>query len=199
VINKQAVDYALRVALALNCHINQHNIFARKNYFYPDLPKGYQISQYEEPIGVKGWLDVELEDGTHKRIGIRRVHMEEDTGNLTHQDDGTSLVDYNRAGVPLLEIVSEGGNPQSLSKWLINDLFRLMNEHKQSIEQIRVTRVGCLGYKPVKVSCWLCSWRRTTNLSQKFKRQARYQLAESRVKRIAYSHIQYVIRNITKE
>jgi aspartyl-tRNA(Asn)/glutamyl-tRNA(Gln) amidotransferase subunit B len=111
VINKQAVDYALRVALALNCRINQHNIFARKNYFYPDLPKGYQISQYEEPIGVEGWLDVALEDGTHKRIGIRRVHMEEDTGKLTHQDDGTgdmlSLVDYNRAGVPLLEIVSE--------------------------------------------------------------------------------------------
>lgn len=107
VINKQAVEYALRVALALNCQINQHNIFARKNYFYPDLPKGYQISQYEEPIGVNGWLDVELEDGTHKRIGIRRVHMEEDTGKLTHQDDGTSLVDYNRAGVPLLEIVSE--------------------------------------------------------------------------------------------
>ncbi len=107
VINKQAVEYALRVALALNCQINQHNIFARKNYFYPDLPKGYQISQYEEPLGVNGWLDVELEDGTHKRIGIRRVHMEEDTGKLTHQDDGTSLVDYNRAGVPLLEIVSE--------------------------------------------------------------------------------------------
>lgn len=107
VINKQAVDYALRVALALNCHINQRNIFARKNYFYPDLPKGYQISQYEEPIGVNGWLDIELESGQKKRIGIRRVHMEEDTGKLTHLDDNSSLVDYNRAGVPLLEIVSE--------------------------------------------------------------------------------------------
>lgn len=132
VINKQAVDYALRVALALNCEINQHNSFARKNYFYPDLPKGYQISQYEEPLGVNGWLDIDLEDGRHKRIGIRRVHMEEDTGKLTHQDEDAtanglpgerpsgertsgertsgeriSLVDYNRAGVPLLEIVSE--------------------------------------------------------------------------------------------
>ncbi|MCP4360138.1 MAG: Asp-tRNA(Asn)/Glu-tRNA(Gln) amidotransferase subunit GatB [Chloroflexi bacterium] len=107
VINKQAVDYALRVALALNCTINQHNIFARKNYFYPDLPKGYQISQYEEPIGVNGHLDIGLADGRQKRICIRRVHMEEDTGKLTHQDDGTSLVDYNRAGVPLLEIVTE--------------------------------------------------------------------------------------------
>src|SRR5690606_36411196 len=107
VINQKAVEYALRVALALNCTINHHNIFARKNYFYPDLPKGYQISQYEQPLGVNGWLDVELETGETKRIGIRRVHMEEDTGKLTHQDDGTSLVDYNRAGVPLLEIVTE--------------------------------------------------------------------------------------------
>ena len=107
VINERAVEYATRVALALNCEINHHNIFARKNYFYPDLPKGYQISQYEQPLGVNGWLDVELESGETKRIGIRRVHMEEDTGKLTHQDDGTSLVDYNRAGVPLLEIVTE--------------------------------------------------------------------------------------------
>ena len=107
VVNRQAVEYALRVALALNCQINQHNIFARKNYFYPDLPKGYQISQYEEPLAVNGRLDIQLEDGRHKTIRIRRVHMEEDTGKLTHQDDGTSLVDYNRAGVPLLEIVSE--------------------------------------------------------------------------------------------
>jgi len=107
VVNRQAVDYALRVALALNCEINQHNIFARKNYFYPDLPKGYQISQYEEPLAVNGRLEIKLENGSHKTIRVRRVHMEEDTGKLTHQDDGTSLVDYNRAGVPLLEIVSE--------------------------------------------------------------------------------------------
>lgn len=107
VTNKQAVEYSLLVALALNCEINNHNIFARKNYFYPDLPKGYQISQYELPIGINGWLDVQLESGETKHIRIRRVHMEEDTGKLTHQDDGTSLVDYNRAGVPLLEIVTE--------------------------------------------------------------------------------------------
>ena len=106
VINKKAVEYALRVALALNCEINQHNIFARKNYFYPDLPKGYQISQYEQPLGVNGWLDVTV-NGATRRIRIRRVHMEEDTGKLTHVDGGASLVDYNRAGVPLLEIVSE--------------------------------------------------------------------------------------------
>ena len=106
VINRRAVEFAMRVALALNCEIQNHNIFARKNYFYPDLPKGYQISQYELPIGRHGWLDIALSDGTTKRIGIRRVHMEEDTGKLTHRDEG-SLVDYNRSGVPLLEIVTE--------------------------------------------------------------------------------------------
>jgi aspartyl-tRNA(Asn)/glutamyl-tRNA(Gln) amidotransferase subunit B len=107
VINRRAVEFAMRVALALNCTIRAHNIFARKNYFYPDLPKAYQISQYELPLGVKGRLDIELESGETKRIGVRRVHMEEDTGKLTHLDEGSSLVDYNRSGVPLLEIVSE--------------------------------------------------------------------------------------------
>jgi aspartyl-tRNA(Asn)/glutamyl-tRNA(Gln) amidotransferase subunit B len=113
VINRTAVEYAMRVALALNCEVQRHNVFARKNYFYPDLPKAYQITQYELPIGLNGRLDIELEDGASKRIRIRRVHMEEDTGKLTHLDrtadigeEGT-LVDYNRSGVPLLEIVSE--------------------------------------------------------------------------------------------
>jgi aspartyl-tRNA(Asn)/glutamyl-tRNA(Gln) amidotransferase subunit B len=107
VINRRAVAFALRVALALNCEVQPHNIFARKNYFYPDLPKAYQISQYELPLGRNGWLDIELESGQTRRIGIRRVHMEEDTGKLTHLEVGGSLVDYNRSGVPLLEIVSE--------------------------------------------------------------------------------------------
>lgn len=113
VINQKAVEYAMLVALALNCEVQRHNIFARKNYFYPDLPKAYQLSQYELPIGLHGWLDIDLENGGSKRIRIRRVHMEEDTGKLTHLDrtddvaeEGT-LVDYNRSGVPLLEIVSE--------------------------------------------------------------------------------------------
>ena len=106
VINRRAIDFALRVALALGCEIQPYNVFARKSYFYPDLPKGYQISQYELPIGRHGHLDIPLPDGQTKRIGIRRVHMEEDTGKLTHRSDG-SLVDYNRSGVPLLEIVSE--------------------------------------------------------------------------------------------
>lgn len=108
VINRQAINFALRVALALNCVIQPHNVFARKSYFYPDLPKGYQLSQYELPLARHGWLDISQPDGAHKRVGIRRVHMEEDTAKLTHTPDGGgSLVDYNRSGVPLLEIVSE--------------------------------------------------------------------------------------------
>lgn len=107
VINRRAIEYAMRVALALNCEIQHHNIFARKNYFYPDLPKAYQVTQYELPLGLNGWLDIDLQSGERKRIYIRRVHIEEDTGKLTHLDSGGSLVDYNRSGVPLLEIVTE--------------------------------------------------------------------------------------------
>lgn len=107
VINKRAVEYAIMVGLALNCDIRETSIFARKNYFYPDLPKGYQISQYEYPLCVNGWLDIELEDGTTKRVGIRRAHLEEDTAKNTHLNDGSSLVDFNRSGVALLEIVTE--------------------------------------------------------------------------------------------
>jgi aspartyl-tRNA(Asn)/glutamyl-tRNA(Gln) amidotransferase subunit B len=106
VINQQAMEYGMMVGLALHCEIPAFNQFARKNYFYPDLPKGYQISQYEHPLAVNGYIDIELADGTSKRIRVRRAHMEEDTGKLTHVADG-SLVDYNRAGVPLLEIVTE--------------------------------------------------------------------------------------------
>ncbi|NCF68966.1 MAG: Asp-tRNA(Asn)/Glu-tRNA(Gln) amidotransferase subunit GatB, partial [Chloroflexi bacterium] len=107
VINRRAVSFAIRVGLALNCEIQQHNIFARKSYFYPDLPKAYQISQYELPLARNGWLDIKVGSAETRRIRIRRVHMEEDTGKLTHLESGGSLVDYNRSGVPLLEIVSE--------------------------------------------------------------------------------------------
>ncbi|MDX1992398.1 MAG: Asp-tRNA(Asn)/Glu-tRNA(Gln) amidotransferase subunit GatB [bacterium] len=107
VVNMQAVDYGLMVGLALNCEIPPVNQFSRKSYFYPDLPKGYQISQYDRPLAVNGYVDIELSNGETKRIRVRRAHLEEDTGKLTHLGDGSSLVDYNRAGVPLLEIVSE--------------------------------------------------------------------------------------------
>jgi len=105
VLNEKAVELAIKAALALNCTIHERSLFARKNYFYPDLPKGYQISQYEEPLATAGWIEFEV-DGEPRRVGIRRVHLEEDAGKLIHKG-GRSLVDFNRAGVPLIEIVTE--------------------------------------------------------------------------------------------
>ncbi|CAM3694437.1 MULTISPECIES: Asp-tRNA(Asn)/Glu-tRNA(Gln) amidotransferase subunit GatB [Paenibacillus] len=107
VLNRQAVEYAMKAAMALNCTISDVSKFDRKNYFYPDSPKAYQISQYDQPIGLNGWIDIEV-DGKTKRIGITRLHLEEDAGKLTHVDGGyASLVDFNRVGTPLVEIVSE--------------------------------------------------------------------------------------------
>jgi aspartyl-tRNA(Asn)/glutamyl-tRNA(Gln) amidotransferase subunit B len=105
VLNKKAVELAVRVGLALGCEIHTQSIFARKNYFYPDLPKGYQISQYDQPLATDGKLQIETKAGI-KDVRIRRVHLEEDTGKLSHAD-GHSFIDYNRSGVPLLEIVTE--------------------------------------------------------------------------------------------
>lgn len=105
VLNEEVVNYAMRAALALNMEIEQETKFDRKNYFYPDNPKAYQISQFDKPIGKNGWVDIEV-NGETKRIGITRLHMEEDAGKLTH-GDGHSLVDFNRQGTPLVEIVSE--------------------------------------------------------------------------------------------
>ncbi|WP_371935018.1 Asp-tRNA(Asn)/Glu-tRNA(Gln) amidotransferase subunit GatB [Mycobacterium sp. TY813] len=115
VLNRVAVESAIRIGLALNCEIVDWCRFARKNYFYPDMPKNYQISQYDEPIAINGYLEAPLEDGTTWRVEIERAHMEEDTGKLTHigSETGrihgatTSLIDYNRAGVPLIEIVTK--------------------------------------------------------------------------------------------
>ncbi len=114
VVNGTAVESAIRIGLALNCRIAPRSRFARKNYFYPDMPKNYQISQYDEPIAVDGYLDVDVEGDTY-RIGIERAHMEEDTGKSLHMGGATgrihgadySLVDYNRAGIPLIEIVTK--------------------------------------------------------------------------------------------
>ncbi|MHA6784874.1 Asp-tRNA(Asn)/Glu-tRNA(Gln) amidotransferase subunit GatB [Pseudonocardia saturnea] len=115
VVNRTAVESAMRIGLALNCSIAPWGRFARKNYFYPDMPKNFQTSQYDEPIAVDGWLDVTLDDGSVFRVEIERAHMEEDTGKSLHVGGATgrihgaeySLLDYNRAGVPLIEIVTK--------------------------------------------------------------------------------------------
>jgi aspartyl-tRNA(Asn)/glutamyl-tRNA(Gln) amidotransferase subunit B len=107
VLNKKAVEYALKMALATDCRINPESVFARKNYFYPDLPKGYQISQYELPLAEHGHLDIRV-NGSTRSIGITRIHLEEDAGKLIHSEHRpVSFVDFNRTGVPLIEIVSE--------------------------------------------------------------------------------------------
>ncbi len=123
-INRQAVEYTMMTALALNSPINPHSKFDRKNYPYPDLMKGYQISQFDEPIGLKGWLNIEVE-GVKKKVGITRVHLEEDTAKLIHHAGGAgeshSVVDVNRAGVPLMEIVGEPDlrTPEEARQYLI--------------------------------------------------------------------------------
>ena len=123
VLNKKVVDFAIKAGLAMNCTINGRSIFARKNYFYPDLPKGYQISQYEEPICTDGHVDLFV-NGERKRIRIKRIHMEEDAGKLVHEatieTSSYSLVDFNRSSVPLLEIVSEPdmGTPEEAILYL---------------------------------------------------------------------------------
>ncbi len=132
VLNQQAVEYCVRTGLALNCRINEYSRFARKNYFYPDLPKGYQISQYEEPLCEDGEVEIQGDDGKPYLVGIKRIHLEEDAGKLVHSsksfDKATySLVDYNRAGVPLMEIVSDHTrNP-----------IRSLEEARRYLERVR--------------------------------------------------------------
>ncbi|UCD84570.1 MAG: Asp-tRNA(Asn)/Glu-tRNA(Gln) amidotransferase subunit GatB [Deltaproteobacteria bacterium] len=141
VLNKKVVDYALRTALATNCQIAPYSIFARKNYFYPDLPKGYQISQYEKPLAEKGWVDIEVEEG-ERRIGITRIHLEEDAGKLIHEEGARgafSYVDFNRTGVPLIEIVSEPDirSPEEASEYLrsLRDILRYLEVCDGNMEE----------------------------------------------------------------
>jgi len=132
VLNQKVPEYAVKLGIALNCEIQNHSQFARKNYFYPDLPKAYQISQFDKPICKKGWLKIETEQKGEIKIGITRIHMEEDAGKLIHEEiKNESLVDLNRAGVPLLEIVSEPD-------------LRSPEEAKEYMEKIRLiaTSIG---------------------------------------------------------
>src|ERR1700723_518654 len=110
VLNRRALELGVRASLALNLRVQENSRFARKNYFYPDLPKGYQISMYELPLAIAGWLEIE-HDGARKRIGITRLHLEDDAAKNLHEgfpdSDRSSYIDYNRGGTPLAEIVSE--------------------------------------------------------------------------------------------
>lgn len=151
VVNEKAVESAVLIGLALNCEIAELCRFARKNYFYPDVPKNYQISQYDEPIAHDGWLDVELEDGTVVRVEVERAHMEEDAGKNTHVGGATgrihgaeySLVDYNRAGVPLVEIVTRpitgvGDRAPEVARAYVQtlrDLFRALGVSEARMER----------------------------------------------------------------
>ncbi|MGV8967177.1 MAG: Asp-tRNA(Asn)/Glu-tRNA(Gln) amidotransferase subunit GatB [Cellulomonas sp.] len=151
VVNGTAVEYAIRIGLALNCTIAETCRFARKNYFYPDVPKNFQTSQFDEPIAFDGYLDVELEDGTIFRVEIERAHMEEDAGKNTHVGGATgriqgaeySLVDYNRAGIPLVEIVTrpiEGGGARTgeIARAYVRslrDIFRALGVSEARMER----------------------------------------------------------------
>ncbi len=136
VLSREAVELGVRAALALNCHVRAMSRFARKNYFYPDLPKGYQISQYDEPLAENGWVEI-AGDGRHKRIGITRVHMEDDAGKSIHDgfrdSDRYSYVDLNRCGTPLIEIVSE---PDLRSA---DEAYAYLTELKQTLQFAEVS------------------------------------------------------------
>jgi len=136
VLSRHAVELAIQASLALNCEVRNTSIFARKNYFYPDLPKGYQISQYDRPLSEHGWLDV-VADGVPKRIGITRVHMEDDAGKSTHDgfrdSDDYTYVDLNRTGAPLIEIVSD---PDMRSS---EEAFQYLTEMKQILQYVGVS------------------------------------------------------------
>src|SRR5579872_4924699 len=136
VLSREAAEMAMRAAMALHCTIRPMSRFARKNYFYPDLPKGYQISQYDEPIAEHGWVDITLE-GARKRIGITRVHMEDDAGKSIHEgfrdSDRYSYVDLNRCGTPLIEIVTE---PDMRSS---DEAYEFLTELKQMMQFVEVS------------------------------------------------------------
>ena len=122
VLNEKVVEYAVKAGLALNCSISMDSKNDRKNYFYPDLPKSYQISQFDKPLCYEGYVEIEDEFGNEKKIRLIRIHMEEDTGKSIHDVSGDSLIDYNRAGVPLIEIVSypDMNSPTEAYRYLEN-------------------------------------------------------------------------------
>src|SRR5437899_2643975 len=149
VLNKRAVEMAMRASLALNCQVREHSRFARKNYFYPDLPKGYQISQYDEPVAEHGHVDIAVE-GAQKRIGITRVHMEDDAGKSIHDgfkdSDRYTYVDLNRSGTPLIEIVTEPDMRTS------DEEYEFLTAIKQVLQFLEVTKCVTMNGKLVSIS-----------------------------------------------
>src|SRR5919204_2938273 len=156
VVNGKAVESAMRIGLALNCEIAEWCRFARKNYFYPDMPKNFQTSQYDEPIAFNGYLDVQLEDGEIFRVEIERAHMEEDTGKSTHVGGATgrihgalhSLLDYNRAGIPLIEIVTKpivgaGERAPEVAKAYVRELRELIKALGVSEARMEMGQMRC--------------------------------------------------------
>ena len=195
VVNASAVEAAVRIGLALNCRIAEWGRFARKNYFYPDMPKDYQISQYDEPLCVDGYLDVSVptDEGTETvRVGIERVHMEEDTGKLTHAGGATgrihgadySLVDYNRAGVPLVEIVTRpvtGTGPlaPAVAKAYVSELRELVRSLGVSDVRMEEGSLRCdanLSIAPIGAEWGTRTETKNVNSLRSVERAVRYEI-----------------------
>lgn len=194
VVNGKAVESAIKIGLALNCQIAETCRFARKNYFYPDVPKNYQISQYDEPIAFDGYLDVELDDGTVFRVEIERAHMEEDAGKNTHVggDSGRihgatySLVDYNRAGIPLVEIVTKpitgvGERAPEIARAYVQtlrDIFRALEVSEARMEQGNVRADVNLSLRPSPESpLGVRSETKNVNSFRSIERAVRYEVS----------------------
>src|SRR3954468_20569404 len=193
-VNAAAIEYAIRIGLALNCSIAENCRFARKNYFYPDVPKNFQTSQYDEPIAYEGWVDVELDDGSIFRVEIERAHMEEDAGKNTHIGgaDGRihgaeySLVDYNRAGIPLVEIVTKpitgaGARAPEVARAYVRtlrDVFRALEVSEARMERGNVRADVNVSIRPTPGSpLGTRTETKNVNSSRSVERAVRYEVS----------------------
>ncbi|MCE5314403.1 MAG: Asp-tRNA(Asn)/Glu-tRNA(Gln) amidotransferase subunit GatB [Armatimonadota bacterium] len=192
VVNERAIELMTKAALALNCTIAPQCIFHRKNYYYPDMPKNYQVSQYDNPLGSNGYVEI-FADGKHKKIAIRRVHMEEDAGKLLHIEGGKSLVDYNRAGTPLMEIVTMNPPPPGL------DQIESAEEAKEYLQRLRQILLY-LGVSDVKMEEG--SMRCEPNISIKPKGQVEFgtkiEIKNLNSFRVVYMGIDYELKRQAK-
>jgi len=165
-MNRQAIEYVMMTALALNCGISPYSKFDRKNYPYPDLMKGYQISQFDAPIGLKGWINIEV-DGQKRQVGITRVHLEEDVAKMIHHStgngEGHSLVDVNRAGVPLMEIVGEPDlrSPEEARQYLIKlrSILQYLGVSTGNMEEGSFRCDANISIRPVNTTEFMPKWK----------------------------------------